>query len=141
MAAAELGITAKELFDLISYGHLKIVGGPQIDGCPETVLDTESLLDLWRRVERMSSSTSNTAMDLLVQSEPRELMRFDQVREQLQEKNLNFGQWLQAVIDGELVPFKLRPMLGYSFENVRLKHFAFRRDQIQQYIARLCYPR
>src|SRR6266542_1593281 len=137
-AAAELGITGKELFDLIAYGHLKIAGGPQIDGCPETVIDAESLLDLCRRVERISSPTSETAMGLLIRSESDELMRFDQVREQLQAKSLNFGRWLQAVIDGELIPFKLRPMLGYSFENVRLKRFAFRRDQIQQYVARLC---
>jgi hypothetical protein len=42
------------------------------------------------------------------------------------------------VIDGEVIPFKLRPMLGYGFENIRLTHFAFRRDQIQQYFARNC---
>jgi hypothetical protein len=138
MAAAELGITAKELFDLIAYGHLKIAGGPQIDGCPETVIDAESLLDLCQRVERISSPTSETAMGLLIRSKSDELMRFDKVREQLQAKNLNFGRWLQAVIDGELIPFKLCPMLGYGFENVRLKRFAFRRDQIQQYVTRLC---
>src|SRR6266508_3149351 len=136
--AAELGITAKELFDLIAYGHLKIAGGPQIDGCPETVIDAETLFDLCRRVKRISTLASETAMGLLLQGGSGELMSFDQVREQLQEKNLNFGQWLQAVLDGELVPFKLRPMLGYSFENVRLERFAFRHDQIQQYIARLC---
>src|SRR5262249_19982593 len=38
-AAAELAITSKELFELIAYGHLKIAGGPQIDGCPETGLE------------------------------------------------------------------------------------------------------
>jgi hypothetical protein len=69
--AAELGITAKELFNLIAYGHLKIAGGPQ-----------------------------------------------------------------KVVLDGELVPFKL---MGYSFQNVRLERFAFRHDQIQQYIARHSY--
>jgi len=74
-------------------------------------------------------------MDLLLGGGADKLMRFDQVREQLQEKNLNFGQWLQAVLDGELVPFNLR---GYSVQNVRLKRFAFRHDQIQQYIAQLC---
>jgi hypothetical protein len=106
--AAELGITAKELFDLIAYGHLKIAGGPQIDGCPETVIDAESLIDLCRHVERMSALTSETALELLLEGGSGELMSFDQVREQLQEKNLN------------------------------LERFAFRHDQIQQYIARLC---
>jgi hypothetical protein len=105
--AAELGITAKELFNLIAYGHLKIAGGPQINGCPETVIDAESLFDLCRRVESISSPTSETAMDLLLGGGSGELMSFDQVREQLQEKNFNFGQWLQVVLDGELVPFKL----------------------------------
>ena len=46
-------------------------------------------------------------MDLLLGGGSGELMSFDQVREQLQEKNFNFGQWLQVVLDGELVPFKL----------------------------------
>ena len=62
-------------------------------------------------------------MDLLLGGGSGELMSFDQVREQLQEKNFNFGQWLQVVLDGELVPFKL---MGYSFQNVRLERFAFR---------------
>jgi len=95
------------LFNLIAYGHLKIAGGLQINGCPETVIDAESLFDLCRRVESISSPTSETAMDLLLGGGSGELMSFDQVREQLQEKNFNFGQWLQVVLDGELVPFKL----------------------------------
>jgi hypothetical protein len=104
----------------VSDPQTTLIDAKSVDyfGCPETVIDAESLLDLCRRVERKSSPASETAMGLLLQGESGELMRY-------------FGQWLQAVLDGELVPFKLRPMLGYSFKNVRLKRFAFRRDQIQ----------
>lgn len=137
-AAAELGITGQELFDLIAYGHLKIAGGPQVDECPEIIIASESFLDLCRRVERFSSLTSETVMGVLLQSQSGELIGFDDVRAELRAKNLNFGRWLQAVIDGEIIPFKLRPILDDSFENTRLKRFAFRRDQIQQYVTQLC---
>jgi len=53
-------------------------------------------------------------MDLLLKGGSGELMSFDQVREQLQEKNLNFGQWLQAVLDGELVQ---RKRGGYAIQD------------------------
>lgn len=138
MAAANLGITGKELFELVAYGHLSISGGPQIDGFPDTVFDVNSLLDLYYRVKRISLPASETAMNLKIRSEPGEMMEFVEVKEQLQAKNLNLGRWLQAVIDGEVIPFKLRPMLESGFENIRLTHFAFRRDQIQQYVTRLC---
>ena len=72
-------------------------------------------------------------------------MNFDDVRKQLQAKNLNLGLWLEAVIDGEVaplqvsidgevVPLRLRPRFIYDIENTRLAHFAFRRDQIRQYL-------
>jgi hypothetical protein len=140
-AAAELGITSKELFDLIAYGHMKIAGEPQIDGCPETgleakaLLEAKAVLDLYRRIERMSSPTLETALGLLLENGSSELMSFNDVREQLQEKNFNLGRWLRGVFDGELTPFKLHPMLEYSVGSIRLTQFAFRRDQIQQYFA------
>jgi hypothetical protein len=94
----------------VSDPQTTLIDAKSVDyfGCPETVIDAESLLDLCRRVERKSSPASETAMGLLLQGESGELMGFDQVREQLQEKNLNFGQWLQAVLDGELVSVQSR---------------------------------
>jgi hypothetical protein len=68
-----------------------------------------------------------------------ELMNFDDVKKQLQAKKLNLGLWLQAVIDGEVTPFKLRPTrFTYDIENTRLAHFALHRDQIRQYLSRHC---
>jgi hypothetical protein len=70
---------------------------------------------------------------------PKEPMNFDDVKKQLQAKKLNLGLWLQAVIDGEVTPFKLRPTrFTYDIENTRLAHFAFHRDQIRQYLSRHC---
>ena len=47
--------------------------------------------------------------------------------------------WLQAVIDGEVVPFKLRQTrFTHDIESIRLAHFAFHRDQIRQYLSRHC---
>lgn len=138
MAAADLGITIKELFDLIAYGHLRIAGGPQIDGCPDTVLEAQALLNLYQSIENISLPTSETAIDLVSQDDSAELMKFDDVRERLKAKNLNLSLWLQAVIDGEVAPFKLRPILISDIENIRLAHFAFRRDQIRQYLSQHC---
>ncbi len=78
----------------------------QITGLSEA--EVNEILTCVRHVERMSALTSETALELLLEGGSGELMSFDQVREQLQEKNLN------------------------------LERFAFRHDQIQQYIARLC---
>jgi hypothetical protein len=64
-----------------------------------------------------------------------ELMKFNDVREELQEKNFNLGRWLQGVFDGELTPFKLRPMLECSVGSIRLTQFAFHRGQIQQFFT------
>jgi hypothetical protein len=139
MAAVDLGITSEELFDLIAYGHLRIAGGLQIDGCPDTALEVEALHNLYQSIEKISSRTSQTATSLLSQGNSAELMSFDDVRKQLQAKNLNLGLWLQAVIDGEVTPFKLRPTrFTHDIESVRLAHFAFHRDQIQQYLSRNC---
>src|SRR5262245_13966491 len=135
-AAANLGITVNELFELVAYGHLSIVGGPQIDGFPDTVLDAGSILDLYQRVERISLPASETVIAQLIRDESDELMGFNEVREQLQGKNLNLGQWLREVLDSEIIPFKLRPVLESSFESTQLTHFAFSRDQIQQYFVR-----
>ena len=135
-AAANLGVTINELFELAAYGHLRIVGGPQIDGFPDTVLDADSILDLYQRVERISLPASEMVIALLIRDESDELMGFNEVREQLQGKNLNIGQWLRAVLDSEIIPFKLRPVLESSFESTQLTHFAFSRDQIQQYFVR-----
>ena len=136
-AAANLGISIEELFDLIAYGHLRIAGGPQIDGCPDTAVEVEALLNLYESIEKISSPASETVIT--------ELMNFNEVRKQLQAKNLNLGLWLQAVIDSEVVPFKQRPRfvydrdydienIRYDIENIRLARFAFRRDQIRQYL-------
>jgi len=135
-AAANLDITVNELFELVAYGHLRIVGGPQIDGFPDTVLDADSILDLYQHIERISLPASETMIDILIRDESDELMGFNEVREQLQAKNLNLGQWLRAVLDSEIIPFKLRPVLESSFVSTQLTHFAFSRDQIQQYFAR-----
>jgi hypothetical protein len=50
MAAAALGISIGELFDLIAYGHLRIAGGPQIDGCPDTALEVKALLNSYQSI-------------------------------------------------------------------------------------------
>jgi hypothetical protein len=124
--------------DLIAYGHLRIASGPQIDGCPDTALEVEALVNLYQSIKKISSWILETAIDLLSQSDSAELMSFDDVREQLQAKNLNLSLWLQAVIDGEITSFKLRvtSIYDYDVENVRLSHFAFRRNQIRLYLAR-----
>jgi hypothetical protein len=137
MAAADLGISTKELFDLIAYGHLSIASGPQIDGCPDTALEFEALLNLYQRIEKISSPVSETVIDLLSQGDSAKLLHFDDVREQLPAKNLNLGLWLQAVIDGEVTPFRLRPRFIYDPENIQLANFAFRHDQIRQYLSRM----
>jgi len=71
-------------------------------------ISIDALVNLYERIEKISSPASETAIDLLSQGDSAELMNFDDVREQLQTKNLSLGLWLQAVIDGEVVPFKLR---------------------------------
>jgi hypothetical protein len=45
-------------------------------------------------------------------------MNFDDVREQLQTENLSLGLWLQAVIEGEVATFKLRP--GFIYDHASL---------------------
>jgi hypothetical protein len=62
-------------------------------------------------------------------------MSFNDVKEQLQEKIFNLGQWLQGVFADELTPFKLHPLRVGS---IRLTQFAFHRDQIRQYLSRHC---
>jgi hypothetical protein len=113
---------AEELFDLIAYGHLRIAGGPQIDGCPDTALEVKALLNLYQSIEKISSPAIGLAIGLLSQGDFAELMNFDDVREQLQARNLNLGLWLQAVIDGEVAPFKLPPKFIYDddIETVRI---------------------
>jgi len=99
-------------------------------------ISIETLVDLYQSIERISSPASETAIDLLSQGDSAELMNFDDVREQLQAKNLSLGLWLQAVIEGEVATFKLRPRFIYDIENIHLAHFAFRRDQIREYLSR-----
>ena len=101
-------------------------------------ISIEALVNLYQSIEKISSPASETAIDLLSQGDSAELMNFDDVREQLQAKNLSLGLWLQAVIDGEVATFKLRPRFISDIENIHLAHFAFRRDQIRQYLSRNC---
>jgi len=104
-------------------------------------ISIEDLVNLYQSIEKISSPASETAIDLLSQGDSAELMNFDDVSEQLQAKNLSLGLWLQAVIDGEVAAFKLRPRFIYDIENIRLAHFAFRRDQIRQYLSENCADR
>ena len=63
-------------------------------------------------------------------------MSFDDVRKQLQAKNLDLGLWLQAVINGEVTPFKLRldgGALRSWGKNLRQGHFHFMRDLFSLY--------
>jgi hypothetical protein len=50
----------------------------------------------------------------------------------------SLGLWLQAVIEGKVATFKLRPRFIDDIENIHLAHFAFRRDQIREYLSRNC---
>src|SRR5262249_4568135 len=51
-------------------------------------------------------------------------------------KNLSFGRWMRAVLDGELKPLRLPSLLVEGFIPHSLTDFAFRKDQFHQYIDR-----
>lgn len=60
-----------------------------------------------------------------------------EVREQLKVRNLSFGQWQRAVLDGEVIPLKLNP-LGRKFSGCSLREFVFRKEDFEAYVNRRC---
>jgi len=62
----------------------------------------------------------------------------EEVRKQLRVRNLSFGEWLRAMFNGEVTPLILRPLVGHDFNGYSLNHFAFRKEQFEQYVKGRC---
>lgn len=134
-AACVLGISANELRDLTDHGCLEVASGPKLDGFPDARMEKSAIIGLYNRLERRAEPAKEC---ILFASLSDDLIEQEEVRELLNVRNLSFGEWLQASLNGEVSPLKLLPLVGHEFNGYSLNHFAFRKEQFERYVKERC---
>ncbi len=129
-AAKALGIMSEELLDMISHECLPVASGPQQDGFQEIGLEVEAIIDLYNRVEKLAKPINKNLLSVKIFGPELNLNR---LRIQLSEEDISFGQWMKAVINGELTPLKLKPLKQISLS---LRNFAFSPEQFDQFVEK-----
>jgi hypothetical protein len=134
-AACVLGISENELGDLLEHGCLKVASGPLLDGFPDIRLEMVGVVGLYERLKQRAEPAEK---GILLIGLSKELIGLEAVRAHLKANHLSLGQWLRAALDEEVTPIKLLPLVGHEFNGYSLNHFAFRREQFEQYLKVRC---
>lgn len=134
-AAANLGLAARHIAELVRHAILEAASGPDIDGFDELRFTAAAIVDLYTALDDRSRSAHAPFVSVHVS---RDLIDLRRALEVLNKADVDAGEWLRAVLDGHATPLKLLPASAASQTTYSLQWFAFETTEVERYVESRC---